>query len=478
MRFSILHFAALPLVVDALRSQLSSEDSCFDGLDLEEGDMVRIMPSEDPSDEAEEVATNLNGAVVEGCAETEDERGRICVRTDIGGVSCWRPSQLQRTCNRLNASQLELPADVAELIFVRHGLSLNNVYREHGVSNTLSVVRHLAMMHINLGGEDMHWDLNDPSRFRSGYERVCHVEKLCGDYSEGSPSRLAWEIDRASRDCLLHPLGEELAFDLGELLARIVPADAKIQGFYASPLRRTIETLLAASGPLALHYPSASVAVQPWAHERYNTRSDWAQSGSLTARFAQRYGTRLGDRLTPALESAIANLSRQLEALGDWPNGYGSSRPQLEVRTVDASDPDAFPFYPAGKVTLAEPRAKLQERMVILRRWLKNLEPGRRHVLVAHGGIGEALFGRHAPDGRGKLENLGVALARFRPGDADAEDDKAFFSEVALARDRWDCDLIPGWKLKSETCRRAPVATGGLLLISALAALAVQESAA
>jgi len=442
---------------------------CLAGTHLEVGAVVHVVQDDGEAEGFE--------AIVEGCGKTDSGDPCIFGRSDTDRPGCWQASALRRNCARLEPETVELPPDTAELIFVRHSTSLNNVFRECTWGNTWSVVKHWARDLVRNTSEDFHWSPHDLCNFKSGYERVCHKQGLCGSYAPGAKSSLAWEIGRSSQDCLLHPDSEESSVDLGRILAGVLPEEEPIHSFYTSPLRRTVQTLLGTGSPLFSRSPSATVGVSPWAHERYKSKSDLAQDGKLTAAMTERYAEFLGDKLDEAGRRVSETLRRELEDLGDWSPTLGAADPPLKVQSVraDGESGETFPFYPSGTLSRVEPDDKFDERMTILRRWLKKLPPGRRHMLFSHGGVGKRLFAKSAPWKGAGLANLAVLVARFKPAEADAEDADGFFTEVATARDKWTCDALPGWRLTgaSSTVSIKHLIVLGLLVASTAHALTV-----
>lgn len=356
-------------------------------------------------------------------------------------------SASRQDCAMVDAASQEVDEDYTEIVFVRHALSLNNMFKESVARNVWSAAKLNGYQAFDLKGPskaaEKNWKLSSASKFKSGYAKACHVQQLCGNYSEDNFSSINWELWRNSRDCLLHPEGEESSEQLGRSLSQLVPPDMRIDGFYASPLRRTLQTLLAVFGDIISHRPQSQVGIQPWAHEQYKSESDLANDGDMNANFLDRYVAHLDAEAIrqPLPSRAISSLQRGLNTLGKkWVREYGRAHPRGTGvdAPLSANDTDAEPFYPLSWAsTYHESKAQLAQRMIILRRWLKQLPTGGRYVLVAHGGISKALFGR-------KLDNLGVAVARFHR-DADTEDAKTFFSDVQLAREHWSCSKIPGW---------------------------------
>jgi len=352
---------------------------------------------------------------------------------------------------RLGSDELQLSADETEIVFVRHGVSLNNVFKDAPATNVLlaaGIKRRLAMGST----EEVHWNIASASKFERGYEQVCHGDGLCGNYSSLAPSSLNWEMSRSSRDCLLHPDGEAIALELQRTLLGILPEDLQLHGFFVSPLRRTLQTLLAAFGGMLQRAPPGTpVAVQPWMHERYKSLSDLASDGELNARFLDRYLEHIEKALgQQGLRGAVDSLQQGLRTLGtDWVDKLGRTHPNTTALEAPIDSAHAgsmgggtMPFYPRTWYnTYYESDAQVQARMTVLRRWLKLLPPGRRYVLVGHGNVGLALFER-------KLENLAVVTARFRPSSAKAEDGAGFFHDVKLGRERWHCSKLPGWRAK------------------------------
>lgn len=359
----------------------------------------------------------------------------------------------------LNGSLLRLPAEAlqlrpgeSEVIFLRHGWSLNNKFGDNKVKNVAAVGKVMAknVFHdlvANMGIDydpTKHWNSNSDSAFKAGYEMACDTFELCGDYSS-SKSSMNWEISRWSRDSLLHPVdGEEEALRLGQLLHRLLPPSF-ISAVFVSPLRRTLQTALAAFGPFMM--PTNS-AVVPWLHERYKSQSDLGNDGPMNAVFLERYAQHLvRSRGAPDYSATVQALKNGLETLGaDWVDNYGSVQPKLPQPERPIKTPSAatMRYYPtAGSSGYEEDKNSLAKRMVVLREFLKSLPPGGRYVLVSHGGVCEALFGH------GKVENLALVTGRYFPGTADPRT-PSFFHEVALARDRWQTPELAGWRAKKD----------------------------
>eukprot|EP00931_Biecheleriopsis_adriatica_P045571 TRINITY_DN26099_c0_g1_i1.p1 TRINITY_DN26099_c0_g1~~TRINITY_DN26099_c0_g1_i1.p1 ORF type:complete len:378 (+),score=59.00 TRINITY_DN26099_c0_g1_i1:136-1269(+) len=350
----------------------------------------------------------------------------------------------EQSCTPASEEELRVPEQEVELVFVRHGVSLNNVFSEAGFENTR------AMANVAFAAEDIGFTGAVNTRFQKGYNKVCIADQLCGGYFGFEPSSLKWEIKKASQDCLLHPDGEAGAAALHDSLRAVLPMDAFTGGFYVSPLRRTLETLLRAFG--GFMHQGDLVQVQPWAHETWKSMSDYAYSGTRTAHFLARYAPRANVPRT-----VVQQLKHQLLMLGKWTKKWASSTPQdstvpepVDVEQEGSTDDrNLFPFYPKNPVgILFEGKRMLQQRMTILRRWMKTLKPGKRYVLVSHGNVGKSLFKPYAPAGtKGRMENLGVIVARFNPASADAEDAAAFFNSVQTGKDAWGCKALPGWRL-------------------------------
>jgi len=331
----------------------------------------------------------------------------------------------------------ELENDVVEIVFVRHGLSLNNMIGKQKRQLVKNVV---AIGKVNFVGDEKQWKAESSSAFKSGYQQVAHIDHLCGPYLRGQQSSLAWEIMNKSRDCLLHKRGELSAFELGQQLLQILPNDLAIESFFVSPLRRTIETLLATFSQIITAKPSTSVHIQPWIHERYKSDSDLAYDGETVAGFVEAYLTHLGD-ISPRLREIGESLKAELKDLGDWVDKFGSINPPASgLKVENERTPDNYPLYKRDRFgRLYESERRLGKRVIIIRQWLKNLKPGKRYVLVCHGEISGALFQR-------KLGNLGVVVARFQPATADPRDEEHFFDDVQLARDKWSCPELAGYQ--------------------------------
>mmetsp|Transcript_13256 Transcript_13256/g.35500 ORF Transcript_13256/g.35500 Transcript_13256/m.35500 type:complete len:486 (-) Transcript_13256:123-1580(-) len=335
--------------------------------------------------------------------------------------------------------------DVVEIIFVRHGLSLNNMIgreRNNFTKNIAAIGKIAIKEKLALIEDDysINWKLDSTSGFKSGYQHVANVDKLCGPYGEGCSSSLVWEIKNMSRDCLLHNVGEEAAIELQRHLHNVLPEDLPIAGFFTSPLRRTIETLIAAFSDLILKQPTAVVGVQPWIHERYASDSDLGHDGAIVAKFVDVYLRHRG-HTEPRLIEVCENLKAQLIRLGNWVQKYAATNPSANElpELHNERSTNSYPLYPRdGRGRLFEPEERFQKRMNIVRQWLTNLRPGERYVLVAHGEIAKGLFQR-------KLNNLAVVVAHFRPATADPCDAEGFFHEVVLARDKWFCSDLEGW---------------------------------
>eukprot|EP00929_Paragymnodinium_shiwhaense_P111648 TRINITY_DN79989_c0_g1_i1.p1 TRINITY_DN79989_c0_g1~~TRINITY_DN79989_c0_g1_i1.p1 ORF type:complete len:464 (+),score=70.77 TRINITY_DN79989_c0_g1_i1:1-1392(+) len=341
------------------------------------------------------------------------------------------------------SSAFAIPSDTVEIVYIRHGTSLNNTFKEDVLSNTMWISKCVTM------GLSKDEHLDSGTRFQRGYVQVCHEDKLGGSYNGSSGSSVAWELSNRSRDSLLHPDGTQEARDVAAELRRALPADLPIERWFVSPLRRTLETTFALlqelghAGMSTVHQP---VCLQPWLHERYMSDSDLALDGHMTARFVARY-CKLRP-LPPALHHVEANLRDELKLLGDWVHKSGrvdALHADDRFAVEEKSSDDAFPFYPCGPATWIEFQANFQERMTILRRWLLTLQPGRRYFLVGHSQVATALFKDNPEGSHGRLKNLGVVVARFRPEEADPEDPPKFFTGVWQACDRWNCD-VPGWR--------------------------------
>jgi len=402
-------------------------------------------------------------------------------------------------CERASNKSLTIPKDQVEIVFVRHGVSLNNVFKKNMFQN----LKGMAKLKMS---KSYTWKSSSSSDFKAGYATVCNGEHLCGPYKNGS-SDLRWEIYHQSQDCLLHPLGEAEAIAKGNLLKIVLPGDS-ISGFFTSPLRRTIQTLF--SGFRSFIDP-APVQVMPWLHERFKSRSDWAYPGGITVGFLAAY-----QKKSNVSAAIIANMTEQLHTLGDWTVKRGKitgfATPKLaetlpvcdipgvtasqahlltgetesisdlgDINIGDDNDGDdndeltaedekvvaekvvtadevecgghgnkSMAYYP-GKWQKDSPGKESEEslktRMDIVRRWLKTLEKGKRYVMVSHGGVGSSLLGSYAKGGlKGKLANFGVITGRFNPDKADPLSPGTFFVDVQTGAERWGCKELPGWR--------------------------------
>merc|ERR1719329_1942820 len=210
-----------------------------------------------------------------GVMHTAEECGRACrERMDCVGFSfsstvrdgndCWLHDSLGEetvgeghaytkctsevpACDTVSEGKFALDPDETEIIFVRHGLSLNNVFldgsSQHPLWRAFVNFQSTAQIIAGLDADEKQWKADSESRFKSGYEVVCHQENLCGADDRNLNSSLAWEVSRLSRDCLLHPLGEASAFGLQHMFNQLLPASVDISGFYSSPLSRTMPIL-------------------------------------------------------------------------------------------------------------------------------------------------------------------------------------------------------------------------------------------
>lgn len=382
------------------------------------------------------------------------EIGERFVHDDAPEVAYTKCTTEPPRCDQVSEDRFVLEPDETEIIFVRHGLSLNNVFVDNGDSDTplwrAFVNFHSSVQIVSgLDPDDKHWKEDSESRFKGGYEVVCHQEQLCGSYEDGAESSLTWEVGGLSRDCLLHPFGEASAFGLRDMLRQILPPGAAVHGFYASPLRRAIQTLFAGLSDVITANPEAPVSLSLWAHERYKSASDHAHEGITTARFLRKYIDHLPN-VTDAVRAGAANIERYAEELGAWTTGFAHKHPpSIEVQLATGEDmyldESMMRTYPRRTIlnrlipgVHSEPDDAFDERMTVLRRWMKLLPPGKRYVLVAHGGISEGLFGRAS-------ENLGVVVGRFNTT-AVPEAGVDFFNKIELGRDRYDCSALPGWR--------------------------------
>jgi len=406
-------------------------------------------------------------------------------------------------CERASNKSLTIPKDQVEIVFVRHGVSLNNVFKKNMFQN----LKGMAKLKMS---KSYTWKSSSSSDFKAGYATVCNGEgeHLCGPYKNGS-SDLRWEIYHQSQDCLLHPLGEAEAILKGNLLQMVLPGDS-ISGFFTSPLRRTIQTLFSGFRSF-IHAHAVPVQVMPWLHERFKSRSDWAYPGGITVGFLAAY-----QKKSNVSAAIIANMTEQLHTLGDWTVKRGKitgfATPKLaetlpvcdipgvtasqahlltgetesisdlgDINIGDDNDGDdndeltaedekvvaekvvtadevecgghgnkSMAYYP-GKWQKDSPGKESEEslktRMDIVRRWLKTLEKGKRYVMVSHGGVGSSLLGSYAKGGlKGKLANFGVITGRFDPEKANATSPETFFVDVQTGAERWGCEELPGWR--------------------------------
>jgi len=397
-------------------------------------------------------------------------------------------------CKQASNKSLTIPKDQVEIVFVRHGVSLNNVFKKNMFQN----LKGMAKLKMS---KSYTWKSSSSSDFKAGYATVCNGEgeHLCGPYKNGS-SDLRWEIYHQSQDCLLHPLGEAEAIAKGNLLKIVLPGDS-ISGFFTSPLRRTIQTLFSGFRSF-IHAHAVPVQVMPWLHERFKSRSDWAYPGGITVEFLEAYQNKAC--VSASCRGIIANMKAQLRILGDWTVKGGKitgfetpwlseTQPVCHMPGVTASqahlltgetenisdlgdivfeiedDDDelnaedekvvtadevecgkSMAYYP-GKWQKDSPGKESEEslktRMDIVRRWLKTLEKGKRYVMVSHGGVGSSLLGSYAKGGlKGKLANFGVITGRFDPEKANATSPETFFVDVQTGAERWGCEELPGWR--------------------------------
>jgi len=375
----------------------------------------------------------------------------------------WKSS-----CKQADNDALKLDNDVVEIVFMRHGVSLNNVFTDEPMANLVGMGRAFVVGSDGEVGTKDKFASSD-TLYQQGYAKVCD-ENICGPYTgdRSVESLLQFELDSFSQDSLLHPSGEVEAEGLKNTLSQILPPGT-IHGFYSSPLRRTLQTLLAA-WPTHFATPDTTdapnVHVQPWLHERYNSRSDLALDGKSSAGFLDKLfqAKKKEDSWTSSsvlfqasVESAIETMQMELTELGDWTGKAGLDHPTPGTTKVhEVHEENTAMFYKITRAVsnvkggfLKEAKKDLRNRMTILRRWMKLLPAGNRYVLSSHGNVGKALFESYASESGGvKLANNGILVARFKPGTADATKSEEFFDKgtVKLAREAWNCDDLPGWE--------------------------------
>merc|ERR1712130_856126 len=156
-----------------------------------------------------------------------------------------------------------------------------------------------------------------------------------------------------------------------------------------------------------------------------------------TKKFLSKYADVSSSASSGLLENIHA-VQEELDRLDDWVHMSGRAFPIDETDRFPSKkeafhDSNHFPFYPRENTSWVESQVNNDVRTTILRRWLKHLRPGCRYVLISHCNVGAALFKHCAPNGSGKLDNLGIVVAQYQPATADASDGANFFSFVELA---------------------------------------------
>jgi len=322
------------------------------------------------------------------------------------------------------------------IIFLRHAVSINNHYSlKHAQTKVTKAKAGGATPRKTHWGRFLGGALSGVLRVYKANKRVCLKEPcLCLPYdldekkghtlvNKSKCSKFTEEMNKM-RDCLLTESGETEAIQVGKSVRRLL-ANTTVTKFLVSPLRRTIETMLAAFGPTV----AGSIQVMPDLHEAVASLSDWAYSRKNTWGFVQAYKAKMESENRKFSNATFQALKDQL--LSD------EYRDELIASYPGWPKPDREKIIQKNKTGKKAKRFSegFHERMRGLRKKLLAMPPG-TYVIVSHGGIGSYFFPKKL------LQNLAVVSAELN---GNLKNDLVMHSFEAATSMLPD-DNLPGWR--------------------------------